>query len=63
MNQKPRRRTSSSERIIGDIKRKTRLAGDTVGQANINEVTELRRGARDLKELVAEQSPELRLLE
>ncbi len=37
-------------------------AGDIVRQANTSEVTELRREARDLKEVVAEQTLELRLL-
>ena len=41
---------------------KQRLAGDIVRQANSGEVTELRREARDLKEVVAEQTLELRLL-
>ena len=41
---------------------KKRLAGDIVRQANTSEVTELRREARDLKEVVAEQMLELRLL-
>ena len=41
---------------------KQRLAGDIVRQANTGEVTELRREARDLKEVVAEQTLELRLL-
>ena len=41
---------------------KKRLAGDIVRQANTSEVTELRREARDLKEVVAEQILELRLL-
>ncbi len=112
MKQKPAERPASSERIIRDIKRKTRkqysaeekirivldglrgegsivelcrregiaqslyskwskefmgagkkrLAGDIVRQANTGEVTELRREARDLKEVVAEQTLELRLL-
>jgi len=102
MNQRPAGRSSSSEQIIKDIKRKTRkqygaeenedsiaelcrregiaqslyykwskdfmeagkkrLAGDIVRQANTSEVTELRREARDLKEVVAEQTLELRLL-
>ena len=39
-----------------------RLAGDIVRQANTSEVTTLRREARDLKEVVAEQTLELRLL-
>ena len=38
------------------------LAGDIVRQANTSEVTELRREARGLKEVVAEQMLELRLL-
>lgn len=41
---------------------KKRLAGDTVRQANSSEVTARRREARDLKEVVAEQTLELRLL-
>ena len=41
---------------------KQRLAGDIVRQANTGEVTNLRREARDLKEVVAEQTLELRLL-
>ena len=41
---------------------KKRLAGDIVRQANTSEVTDLRRAARDLKEVVAEQTLELRLL-
>ena len=39
-----------------------RLAGDTAREANTGEVQELRREARDLKEVVAEQALELRLL-
>ena len=41
---------------------KQRLAGDIVHQANTSDVTALRREARDLKEVVAEQTLELRLL-
>ena len=41
---------------------KKRLAGDTAREATSNEVKELRREARDLKEVVAEQALELRLL-
>ena len=41
---------------------KKRLAGDTARAANIDEVKDLRREARDLKEVVAEQTLELRLL-
>jgi transposase len=41
---------------------KKRLAGDIVRQANSSEVTDLRREARDLKQVVAEQTLELRLL-
>ncbi len=41
---------------------KKRLAGDTSREANSNEVKNLRREARDLKEVVAEQTLELRLL-
>jgi transposase len=39
-----------------------RLAGDTAREANSGEVQDLRREARDLKEVVAEQALELRLL-
>ena len=41
---------------------KKRLAGDMVRQANSTEVKALRAEARDLKEVVAEQTLELRLL-
>ena len=41
---------------------KKRLAGDTAREATSNEVKGLRREARDLKEVVAEQALELRLL-
>ena len=41
---------------------KKRLAGDTIREANTGEVQGLRREARDLKEVVAEQALELRLL-
>jgi len=41
---------------------KKRLAGDIVRQANTGEVTTLRREARELKEVVAEPTLELRLL-
>ena len=41
---------------------KKRLAGDTAREANTGEVKTLRREARDLKEVVAEQALELRLL-
>ena len=41
---------------------KKRLVGDIVRQANTSEVMELQREARDLKEVVAEQTLELRLL-
>ena len=41
---------------------KRRLAGDTARSATTNEVKDLRREARDLKEVVAEQALELRLL-
>ena len=39
---------------------KRRLAGDTARAANTDEVKDLRREARDLKEVVAEQTLELR---
>ena len=41
---------------------KKRLAGDTVRAASTSEVKDLRREARELKEVVAEQALELRLL-
>jgi len=41
---------------------KRRLAGDTARAATSNEVKDLRREARALKEVVAEQALELRLL-
>ena len=41
---------------------KRRLAGDTARAASTGEVTALRREARELKEVVAEQTLELRLL-
>ena len=41
---------------------KKRLAGDITRQVTSSEVTGLKREARDLKEVVAEQTLELRLL-
>ena len=41
---------------------KKRLAGDTARAANSDEVKHLRREAQDLKEIVAEQTLQLRLL-
>src|SRR5512134_1706121 len=41
---------------------KKRLAGDTARAATSDEVKQLRRETRDLKEVVAEQALELRLL-
>lgn len=41
---------------------KQRLAGDTARAATTDEVKELRKEARDLKEVVAEQTLEIRLL-
>jgi len=41
---------------------KTRLAGDTARAATSDEVKVLRKEARDLKEVVAEQALELRIL-
>ena len=41
---------------------KRHLAGDTARAATTDEVKDLRREARDLKEVVAEQTLELRLL-
>ena len=68
MKQKPAGRPASSERIIRDIKRKTRKQYSAEEKIRIvldglrGEVTELRREARDLKEVVAEQTLELGLL-
>lgn len=42
--------------------KKMRLAGEIIREANNCEVKNLRREARDLKEVVAEQALELRLL-
>lgn len=41
---------------------KQRLAGDTARAATSDEVKDLRKEARDLKEVVAEQTLEMRLL-
>ncbi len=41
---------------------KKRLAGDTAREASTGEVKDVRREARDLKEVVAEQALEIRLL-
>ncbi len=41
---------------------KKRLAGDTAREASTGEVKDLRREARNLKEVVAEQALEIRLL-
>lgn len=41
---------------------KKRLAGDTMREANTGEVESLRRESRNLKEVVAEQALEIRLL-
>ena len=41
---------------------KKRLAGDTMREANTNEVKGLRKETRELKEVVAEQALELRML-
>ena len=41
---------------------KRRLSGDTARAANSDEVKDLRREARELKEVVAEQTLEMRLL-
>jgi transposase len=40
-----------------------KAAGDTAPAANTGKVTDLRREARDLKEIVAQRTLELRLLE
>ena len=42
---------------------KRQLAGDTIRATTTDEVKDLRREARDLKEVVAEQTLELRLLQ
>jgi transposase len=47
---------------IGRGPEQKRLAGDTARAANTDEVKELRREAKYLKEVVAEQTLELRLL-
>jgi transposase len=62
----------SAETVIKDICRngskefleagKKRLAGDTARPANTDEVKVMRRETRDLKDVVAEQALELRLL-
>jgi transposase-like protein len=57
----PGRRSSWVRRTAPDGKR--RLAGDTARAATIDEVKALRQEARALKEVVAEQTLELRLLE
>jgi transposase len=68
MKQKPAGRPSSSEKIIRDIKRKTRQQYSAEEKIRIvldglrGEVTDLRREARDLEEVVADQTLELRLL-
>ena len=41
---------------------KKRLSSDTARQATSSEITDLKREAHDLKEVVAEQKLELRLL-
>jgi transposase len=48
--------------IMGMAKGKRRLAGDTARAATIGEVQDLRRGARALKECVADLTLENRLL-
>ncbi len=45
-----------------DTRTPLRLAGDTAREASTGEVKELRREARDLKEVVAEQALEIRSL-
>ena len=47
---------------LNQICGKRRLAGDTARAATTDEVKQLRREAQDLKEVVAEQALELRLL-
>ena len=67
IKRKTRKQYSAEEkiRIVLDGLRgedSKRLAGDIVRQANTGEVTTLRREARELKEVVAEQTLELRVL-
>ena len=64
MRQATETRTSPGEKIVKDFMEagKRRLAGDTIRAATTDEVKDLRRAARDLKEVVAEQTLELRLL-
>ena len=74
MRHSSERHADAADRTVKDIRRKTRkqhlskdkirivLAGDTAREANTGEVQNLCREARDLKEVVAEQALELRLL-
>ncbi len=48
--------------MLSTLLRQVQLAGDTARAANTGEVKDLRREAQDLKEVVAEQALELRLL-
>ncbi len=62
--QKPLKSSNHTKlkRCCGCPARTKRLAGDTDRAANNEEVTELRREGRDLKEVVAELTLENRLL-
>ena len=77
MRKKSGTKQSHGEKVVKDIRRATRkqysaeekirivldgLKGDTARAATSTEVKDLRREARDLKEVVAEQALELRLL-
>ena len=57
-----RKQYSAEEKIRIMEAGKRRLAGDTARAANSDEVRDLRKEARDLKEVVAEQMLEMRLL-
>ncbi len=78
MRQKSNSTAASSETLVRNIRRATRkhhaaeekiriagkrrLAGDMARAATTDEIKQLRREAQDLKEVVAEQALELRLL-
>ena len=56
----PKAFTTNGQKILWKLVKK--LAGDTARAATTDEVKYLRREARDLKEVVAEQTLELRIL-
>ena len=64
MRQTTETRTSPGEKMVKDFMEagKRQLAADTIRATTTEEVKDLRREARDLKEVVAEQTLELRLL-